>query len=75
MPAQSSEIATPRACSVPVGAKYLGVSEQTLWRMLRDGQLERLRLRGRTLVRYSDMDALIGVPSSESARQPAGVLE
>lgn len=48
-----------RACSVADGAKYLGVSEPTLWRMLRDGQLAKVRLRNRTLVRYADLDALL----------------
>ena len=48
-----------RACSVADGAKYLGVSEPTLWRMLRDGQLAKVSLRNRTLVRYADLDALL----------------
>lgn len=47
------------ACSIADGAKYIGVSEPTLWRMLRDGELARVKLRGRTLVRYSDLNALL----------------
>ena len=48
-----------RACPVADGATYIGVSEPTLWRLLRDGELPRIKLRGRTLVRYADLDALL----------------
>ena len=49
----------PGALTVPTGARYLGVSEPTLWRMLRDNELTRVKLRGRTVVRRVDCDALL----------------
>ncbi|MBZ9936654.1 helix-turn-helix domain-containing protein [Mesorhizobium sp. BR1-1-16] len=55
------------ACPIREGAEYLGVSEPTLWRLLRDGTLPRVRLRGRTLVRFVDLDALLARASTTSA--------
>ncbi|TCK30612.1 helix-turn-helix protein [Ancylobacter aquaticus] len=55
----ASDQARPAACSVADGARYVGISEPTLWRMLRHGQVTRLKLRGRTLVRYADLDNLL----------------
>lgn len=65
-PAQSIEMRQAPACSVSDGARYLGVSEPTVWRMLRSGELTRIRVRGRTLIRYSDMDALLNGGSGEA---------
>ena len=61
----------PGALRVPEGAKYLGVSEPTAWRMLRDGTLPRIKLRGRTVVRRADCDALLARLSKESFCSPA----
>jgi excisionase family DNA binding protein len=40
-------------------AQYLGVSEPTVWRMLRGGELPRTKIRGRTLVRRVDLDIFL----------------
>jgi len=47
------------AFSVEEGADYLGVSRATVYRMLRDGELARVRIKGRTVVRRLDLDALL----------------
>lgn len=49
----------PGAFPVGDAAEYLGVSEPTIWRMLRDGSLARVRLRGRTVVARAECDALL----------------
>lgn len=43
------------AVSVNEGAAMIGVSRTTLFRAMRLGELPRVRLRGRTLVRPADL--------------------
>jgi excisionase family DNA binding protein len=40
-------------------ARMLGISRGTLFRLLDDGEISRVRIRRRTLVRYSDLLSLI----------------
>jgi len=49
----------PIAYSVPDAAKAIGVSKNAIWEMLRLGELRRVKLGARTLVRHDDLRALI----------------
>lgn len=57
----------PVACDVAEAARHLGVSSSTLWRMLRDGQLRKVKIRGRTMIRVSDLAALLEADASAAA--------
>lgn len=46
-------------------ASYLGVSESTIWRMLRAGTLTGIKLRGRTVVSRAACDALLAQTAAE----------
>ncbi len=42
------------------GCRILGaISEVTLWRLIRDGELQVVKVRGRSMLRRSDLDAYI----------------
>lgn len=49
----------PAGLPVQDVAPFIGVSEATVWRMLRDGTLPRMKLRGRTVVPRSACEALL----------------
>lgn len=57
----------PAAFSVPRAAEYLDVSEPTVWRLLRDNELTRVKLRGLTRVTQADCDALLARGAGRSA--------
>ena len=54
---------SPRLLAVPAGAKYLGVSVRSLWRLVEAGHLHPVRLPGlrRVAVDVRELDALIEV--------------
>lgn len=56
----------PAVFSVSESADYLNVSAPTIWRMLREGVLPRVKVRRRTGIRRVDLDAF-----AESARDVA----
>ena len=41
------------------GADYLRISEASVWRLLKDKQLRRVRIGGRTVIRRMDLDAFL----------------
>lgn len=53
--------------SIAEAAQYLAVSEQTVWRMLRAGELPRLKIRARTMVRFSDLEAFLARAAEDAA--------
>lgn len=50
---------TPMAVDVPNAAALIGVSVQTIYRAVQRGQLARLKLGHRTLIRRSDLEAFL----------------
>jgi excisionase family DNA binding protein len=55
-----NQIQTPSAAlTVDEAAAYIRVSRATLWRILKSNSLARVRLGRRTLVRRTDLDALL----------------
>lgn len=58
--ARGSEFSpAPAALCVEAGAEYLGVSRSSVWRRIKDGTLPCVRLKGRTLLRRVDLDAVL----------------
>lgn len=56
------------AVSVPTAAEMTGVSEPTIWRSIRSGDLKSRRLGTRRLILVSDLeDYLKGLPGSPAA--------
>lgn len=49
----------PAAGTVPKAAKYMGVGESTVWKLIREKKLPAVRIGRRTLVRFRDADALL----------------
>lgn len=50
---------TPMTVDVPNAAALMGVSVQTIYRAVQRGQLTRLKLGHRTLIRRSDLEAFL----------------
>lgn len=62
--------AAPAAYTVREASNYLRVSPASVWRLLRTGSLARVRIGGRTVVRRTDLDALLsraGAPRAAAA--------
>lgn len=49
----------PLAYSVPDAAKAIGVSKNTVWNLLRVGELRSFKLGARTLIRAEELRGLI----------------
>ena len=49
----------PLAYSVPEAAKAIGVSKNTVWTLLRVGELRSFKLGARTLIAAQDLRALV----------------
>ena len=49
----------PLAYSVPDAAKAIGVSKNTVWNLLRTGELRSFKLGARTLIRAEELRAMI----------------
>jgi excisionase family DNA binding protein len=47
------------ALTIKEAAGYLRISEASVWRLLKDKQLRRVRIGGRTVVRRIDLDAFL----------------
>lgn len=47
------------AFSVDAAAKYIGISRAGMWRLLKAGELQCVRIGGRTLFRRVDLDAFL----------------
>lgn len=58
--------------SVQQASSALGVSESTVWRLLRGGSLESVQRAGRRLVPRSAVERRVKVPSSAQALKPLG---
>ena len=57
------------ALSVPEAAEALGgVSENTIWNLLRDGTLRRLKVGRRTLIPVSSIEEFAGSPLGSVAK-------
>ena len=56
------QIPTLPVCDTTTAMRILGVSRQTVLRMLRDGELKGYRCRGKHLVYLSSVDKVMGVP-------------
>ncbi len=57
------------AVSVPEAAQALGgVSENTIWNLLRDGTLRRLKVGRRTLIPVSSIEEFAGSPPDRPAK-------
>lgn len=50
---------TPMAVDVPNAAALIGVSVQTIYRAVQRGELTRIKLGQRTLIRRSDLEAFL----------------
>ena len=59
MPATNSSISPVAAFDVGGAARYISMSERAVWKLLRDGTLQRIRLGKRTLVARADLDRLL----------------
>lgn len=55
------------AYGVADAAKAVSVSESTIWRMIRDGELRTFKLRGRTLILHEVLAAYVTAQARESA--------
>ncbi|MCB1359416.1 MAG: helix-turn-helix domain-containing protein [Maritimibacter sp.] len=53
------ETAQPIAFSVDSSCRYTGLSRSTLYKLARNGQLQMIRVAGRTLIRRAELDRLI----------------
>ena len=49
----------PALCTQSEAARALNCSTCSIWRMLRDGELEAVKVRGKRMIRRSDVDAII----------------
>jgi excisionase family DNA binding protein len=47
------------ALTIKEAADYLRISEASVWRLLKDKQLRRVRIGGRTVIRRMDLDAFL----------------
>ncbi len=57
------------ALSVPEAAEALGgVSENTIWNLLREGSLRRLKVGRRTLIPVSSIEEFAGSPPGRSGK-------
>ena len=57
------------ALSVPEAAQALGgVSENTIWNLLRDGTLRRLKVGRRTLIPVSSIEEFAGSPPGHAVK-------
>lgn len=45
----------PLAYPVPQAAEVIGVSESTMWRLIRDGEVVALKIRGCTVIRRGQL--------------------
>lgn len=63
--ANSQSVTEPAAVRVPEAARLLRVSPNTIWSLLRDGVLPRIRLGRSTLIRISDIHSLLDQLSKE----------
>ena len=61
-----NSLPSPAAFTVDEAAAYVSVSSATIWRLLKNKELPRARLRGRTVVRRVDLDALLAKSSEGS---------
>ncbi|AZO36313.1 MAG: helix-turn-helix domain-containing protein [Mesorhizobium sp.] len=50
---------SPAVLTVSETAVYFRISRASVWRLLRTGQLKKVRIGGRTLVRRVDADAFL----------------
>lgn len=64
---QSDVTSNSRLLSVPEASNYLGIHRGTLYRLIKDGDLPIVKLAGRTLIRPTDLSALIEVNTRKSA--------
>lgn len=51
--------AGPAVLSVDEAAAYLGVSPSSIWRAFKGGLLPRTKIRSRTVIRRTDLDAFL----------------
>jgi excisionase family DNA binding protein len=56
---KSSSSILSAALTVDEAADYIRVSRATIWRLLKNKSLARIRIGGRTVVRRADLDALL----------------
>ena len=49
----------PAALSIPAAASYLSISRASIYRLIKAGDLPRVKVGGRSLIRRSDVDALL----------------
>ena len=57
---QNSTLRFPSAAlTIDEAARYISVSRATVWRLLKNKSLARIRIGGRTVVRRADLDALL----------------
>ena len=49
----------PRLLSIPEASSQLNIHRGTLYRLIKAGELPIVKIAGRTLIRPSDLDALI----------------
>lgn len=70
----------PAAFSIPAAASYLSISRASIYRLIKAGELPRVKVGGRSLIRRSDADALlrgisaIGGNASANATTDAGIF-
>lgn len=57
----------PLTCRAARAAEILGVSETTIWRLIKAGDLTAVRVGRNTLIRYSDLEALVS-PAQKAAQ-------
>ncbi len=62
----------PAALNINDATKYIGISRANLYRVLESGKLRPLNIGGRTLLRRTDLDALLenAAASLEAPRNP-----
>ncbi len=54
----------PKTLSVGEASEYIGISKTSVWRLLANGVLPRIRVGGRTLIAVSDLNGLISTARS-----------
>jgi excisionase family DNA binding protein len=55
----SSDPSHPLAVTVPVARALLGIGNTTIWALIRDGELETVRIGRRRLVVYASIESLL----------------
>lgn len=50
---------TERPLSIGEAAEAMNVSRRTVWRLIHDGRVRTLRIRGRTLIEQREIDAFL----------------